>query len=167
MRDYIEQLDQEHSEWVKVIGEFILACGDIEAYTFDLVHDLLIDEIPVYIKNLKFEQRIQLVQALLTTPKVEEAFDLVEPIKKLLSRAQGVMATRNVIAHNPLDLRIVAEPTTAGPEQVVRRYYPYNDIKDKEITLSVLTDSLTEAQLVASGLNQCAGALRHFLDVRA
>ena len=165
MLDDVERWEEERKGWVSAIGNFILSCGEIEARSFDILEDLLSDEIPGYVRSMKWEQRRQLILALANTEKLENRHDLLGELTDLLKRAEKVMAVRNVIAHNPLVLKIIGEGRDMDTEQVVRRYYDSDSEQEKsEYTISKLLVALTDAQMVESELGDCAVSINLHLN---
>lgn len=155
--------EKERQEWVKTVGEFILACGEIEARTFEMLDDLFADDIPSIIKNMKFEQRNQFILALIDA-KVNDK-KLKTAIKEALSEARNVMGVRNIIAHNPLDLKIIGDSVGIDTEQVIRRYYgDSNDYEKSEYTLAKLDGVVGQAQLLYRNLREIAYKLRLHLE---
>lgn len=165
-KSQIQDWERERQEWVAEVGEFILACGEIEARTFEMLDDLLSDEIPGIRKNMKFEQRNQFIRALIETKVADD--NLKQLVKDGLSEAQEIMGIRNVIAHNPLDLKIIGDSASISTEQVIRRYYTDGKDKDsKEYTLATLSHEVGRGQLLYSRLGDIAYKLRVYLEQRS
>lgn len=162
-KSQIQEWECERKAWVSEVGEFILACGEIEARTFEMLDDLLSDEIPGLIKNMKFEQRNQFIRALIESKVGDDK--LKQLVKVELSEAQKVMAVRNLIAYNPLDLKIIGDSASLNTEQVIRRYYTDGQDNDlKEYTLAMLTQEVGRAQLLYGRLGDIAYKLRVHLE---
>lgn len=161
----IETWEAERKEWVNTLGEFILSCGEIEARTFEMLDDLISDDLPSLIKDMKFEQRNKFILALLASKVKDEV--LLTNIRRAIKQARHIMSVRNVVAHNPLDLKVIGDSARLDTEQVIRRYYGNEeDWKKSEYTLVKLIESLTKAQFLASELGQLVYKLRVYLEER-
>lgn len=162
-RDKIDEWDRERQEWVVAIGEYMLLCGDIEACTYDLLESLLSDDLPKMVGNLNFGPRCDLIKELI--PQKLSGFKGKERLLELMGMMEKVSQKRNVIAHNPLDLKIVDARIGVDTKQVIRRYFgTAKSREESEVTLHGLQSALGQQQLAYSELNQLAYRVRKYLD---
>lgn len=92
-----------HGKWAAAIGQSLVAFGSIEHLTVNCLQEIPKDRIQKSVNSFKLGQRIELILELL-----EAHPGLVyEQLAAKLSRAKELLATRNLIAHNPLVLGIL------------------------------------------------------------
>jgi len=92
--------------WEASVGKSIMYFGDIELVTFFCLSTLLTESIHKTTSKLPFRKRVSIILELL------ESIELEEKIKSefisLLNEAVNLSGTRNIIAHNPLQMSVFA-----------------------------------------------------------
>jgi hypothetical protein len=141
-----EQFEREKTEWVTLVGEAILAFGQIELITHRWLAHAPRDAISKAAGRLPFARRVDLILEIL------EARTLDENGKKFvesLIRAKKLAATRNDVAHNPVMLDIFINEASGDflLEQSIRRIRG-----DRRIDLSEMKEFTAAAQDLASAM---------------
>lgn len=96
-------VDLDH-KWALLIGRVFIAFGAIEKLTLDCLAEWLQDPIYDHLKNSRLSTRIDLVIELARA----QNFNItnIENFIELLKKAKKLAEKRNLIAHNPLLLKI-------------------------------------------------------------
>ena len=89
--------------WATAIGRSFVAFGSIEHLTVTCLQEIPRDRIQKSVSSFRLGQRIDLILELLEAHPGEVYLRLASK----LSRAKEMLATRNLIAHNPLVLGIL------------------------------------------------------------
>jgi hypothetical protein len=134
--------------WESVVGQYMLAFGDIESSINELIRQMCPASTLVFALPLLLHQRMTLLRLAL------EEFELLngknrQVLNDTLDEVSNLAKTRNLIAHNPLVLQFYA-----GSNQLDRQMKEV--IKHEHMNKSI---DLGELRKVAARANKVAAAL--------
>jgi hypothetical protein len=107
--DRQEQFEREKAKWVTLVGQSIVAFGEIELVTHRWLAHAPRDAISRAAGRLPFVRRVELILEILEARTLDETGkQFVESLK----RAKKLAETRNDVAHNPVMLDIFLNEAT-------------------------------------------------------
>ncbi|MEQ8312520.1 MAG: hypothetical protein RL839_12920 [Gammaproteobacteria bacterium] len=163
MTDRFDSYEEEIGAWEVHLGKFILACGEIERATYELLLALPTEDLSSIVLNMKLVLRIDLILSLLPQRISDEG--LVKQMSNLLSKVKDKIGTRNIIAHNPVELSLYDSEHGIDTRQAVSKFHTdFEKMRKTEIDIYQLIDRCTEMQLLASELIQTQYKVESFLE---
>jgi len=139
-----------NGEWAAAIGRCFVAFGSIEHLAVICLQEIPKDRIQKSVNSFRLGQRIDLILELLEAHPGQPYDELAAK----LSRAKEMLATRNLIAHNPLVLGILhADGKFIHNESIVSLRKGQH-----RITLQELQSFSAECEQLASALHGCVAA---------
>jgi hypothetical protein len=140
-----------NGKWATAIGRSFVAFGSIEHITVICLQEIPKDRIQKSVSNFKLGQRIDLILELLEA----HPGDPYTQLAAKLSRAKEMLATRNLIAHNPLILGFLyTNGKFTHNETIVSLRKGQH-----RITLLELQSFADECEQLASDLHGCTSAV--------
>ena len=140
--------------WAPLIGRFILEMGTIENATRQCLKSWTSEATYKHTKSLGLKDRIGFLSDLLN----EQSFSAVNKAAFLeaLERAKELLQTRNVVAHQPLQLMFFRDDRSPAMKEGL---FPKED-ETNSIDIEKLKGELAKAQKVASSLIESMAAFR-------
>ena len=149
----MNKIQIEIEEWQKLIGRAIIASGEIELVTYKCLTFLPTENIFEVVADLPFSKRIDLICRLIEDKPLSK--ELRDNFLKLLNEGKEMAVTRNLIAHNPMQISVFENEITgdmrAMPEIVARR-------KNKKlIRIKDMRKFTSEVERVSLGIHALLG----------
>ena len=143
-----EDITQVIDEWSLLVGQSILHFCDIERITFVILEKLPSEPIDASAINLRFAQRVELILSILSHKDIPS--EIAEKMSALLTHAQKLSETRNLIVHNPLYLTgYIDEKGKLQPliykKTGKQKSINYEDLEKVTMSIEKLTGELYEA----------------------
>lgn len=153
MTKKVEKIDFDFDEWHGLIGRAIVACGDIELVTYKCLTYLPTEHIFEVVADLPFSKRIDLICKLIEDKPLPD--ELRTDFLQLLTKSKKTAETRNIIAHNPLQVSVYEHEKTGDifvrPEiQTIRK-------KQKILRLNDMRRFTAEVEELSSDLHAVMG----------
>ncbi|MGV3591429.1 MAG: hypothetical protein ACO1PZ_07045 [Gammaproteobacteria bacterium] len=158
-----EKIQQELETWEGLIGKFMIACGNIEKATYEILLILPSDDLSNLIIKLGLVARIDLIIELL--PQRIKNADLVTGFTEKLHEVKSKIGLRNTIAHNPVDLSLFDSAHGITTRQVVSKFHPdIEKMRKTEVDVFEMEERCTEMQFLASRIVQYQYSVERYLS---
>jgi hypothetical protein len=145
--------DRETDEWRCLVGRALLSFGDIEFFTLRCLANIPADTISKTSLALRFEQRVDLLVEIIEGHHAAPG-SAANHLANKLKAAKALATVRNVIAHNPLQLKVYAQPTG---DEIVDRVISAARSPDKLIDLAGLKEYAAAVEDLVSELYLALG----------
>ena len=142
---------QHRAEWQREIGRFLLAFGEVEWITYNLIVELPTERIFESVSRLRFTSRVDLILQLADQRKMPD--ETRSELRGLLTQAKGLSQNRNTIAHNPLFWSFF---NGEGGIEMRSTILPF-DKPERQVTLERLAQLADQAQALSEELHECYG----------
>lgn len=151
----MEKKDFDFEEWQNLIGRAIIASGDIELASYKCLTYLPSDDIFEIVADLPFAKRVDLICKIIEEKPLPD--DLRADFLQLLSKAKKSAETRNLIAHNPVQISVYKHEKSGDvflrPEiQAIRK-------KNKVMTLTDMRKFTAEVEELSMDIHAVMGQL--------
>lgn len=144
---------QHKEEWSLLVGKVMLSFSDIEYVTYNCLAVLPSEKIAESLAHLRLGQRIDLLNAVIDSRNLGEEGDR---FKRLLLSAKDAAQSRNLIAHNPLALKVYADDEGAIEyRHVIASLKNENKLFDKK----QLTEFAESTEMLATELMEAWATL--------
>jgi hypothetical protein len=140
-----------NGKWAAAIGQSFVAFGSIEHLTVTCLQEIPKDRIQKSVGSFRLGQRIDLILELLEA----HPGPVFTHLATKLSRAKELLATRNLIAHNPLVLGILHSNGGFTHREAIVSLRGGN----RRIELKELQAFAAECEQLASELYGCTSAV--------
>jgi len=149
----VKKIDFDFDEWHSLIGRSIVACGDIELVSYKCLTYLPSEDIIEIVADLAFTKRIDLICKLIEDKPIPQ--EIKSDFIDLLAKAKKTAETRNIIAHNPLQVSVYEHEKSGDlfvcPEiQTIRK-------KNKILRLQDMREFTAKVEELSSDLQAVVG----------